>query len=211
MCGIAGCITRSGNPPSMDALVAMREALVHRGPDDSDVIVAENVGLVHTRLSIVDISKRAHQPMRHPNGTLWLSFNGEIFNHQQLRSKLGDVDYTSMSDTETLLHAFDRWGTDVLSRLNGQFAFGAVDLDRGRVTLARDRFGIKPLYLLDQDDGFWFASEPGALYRDNGQPFAPTGRVAFNSELVLLPIREHDYRRCATTATGDISRDPARR
>jgi asparagine synthase (glutamine-hydrolysing) len=147
----------------MEALLDMREALVHRGPDDCDVVVVQNVGLVHTRLSIVDISERAHQPMRHPNGSLWLGFNGEIFNHQELRSELRDVDYTSTSDTETLLHAFDRWGTDVLPRLNGQFAFGAVDLERGRVTLARDRFGIKPLYVLNQDDGFWFASEPGAL------------------------------------------------
>ncbi len=163
MCGIAGGIVRAGERPSEERLAAMRDALLHRGPDDSGVVVVDNVGLVHTRLSIVDVSAHAHQPMWHPDGRLVLTFNGEIFNHQQIRSDLGDQKFVSSGDTETLVYALERWGPRVLDRLNGQFAFAALDLTGGRLLLARDRFGIKPLYLASTDEGIWFASEPAAL------------------------------------------------
>lgn len=172
MCGIAGCVVRPGADPPRDTLVAMREALRHRGPDDAGIVVVDNVGLVHTRLSIVDVSDRAHQPMRHPGGALWLSFNGEIFNHRSLRAELADGVYLSTGDTETLLHAWAGWGPETLPRLNGQFAFAALDLDRGSLFLARDRLGIKPLYLFDRADGVWFASEPAALLPVIGEPSA---------------------------------------
>lgn len=153
----------------------MRDALAHRGPDGSGIEILDNVGLVHTRLAIVDVSERAHQPMRHPNGQWWISFNGEIFNHQAIRSELAGEPFTSDGDTETLLHALARWGPDVLARLNGQFAFAAVDLTAGRMLLARDRFGIKPLYVTCSDDGFWFASEPAALMAAGIEPVARAG------------------------------------
>jgi len=141
----------------------MRDALAHRGPDGSGVESLDNVGLVHTRLAIVDVSDRAHQPMRHPDGHWWLSFNGEIFNHKTIRRELPDEPFASGGDTETLLHAVARWGPAVLPRLNGQFAFAAVDFTGRRMLLARDRFGIKPLYVAFADGGIWFASEPAAL------------------------------------------------
>jgi asparagine synthase (glutamine-hydrolysing) len=144
-------------------LIAMRDALVHRGPDDAGVEVVGNVGLVQTRLSIVDLSERGHQPMRHPDGEWLLGFNGEIYNHLTLREELDGATFVGTSDTETLLWALARWGPPVVSRLNGQFAIAALDLRGGRLLLARDRFGIKPLYLAQTDDGVWFASEPAAL------------------------------------------------
>src|SRR5580658_1231828 len=147
MCGIAGCVLPAGASPSPERLAAMRDALAHRGPDGSGIEILDNVGLVHTRLAIVDVSERAHQPMRHPDGRWWISFNGEIFNRPAIRAELVGEAFTSDGDTETLLHAIARWGPDVLARLNGQFAFAALDLAAGRLLLARDRFGIKPLYL----------------------------------------------------------------
>ncbi len=153
-----------GAKPSSQRLFAMRDALGHRGPDGSRVEIIRNVGLVHTRLAIVDISEHASQPMSHPNGRWWLSFNGEIFNHQLIRSELRDENFGSAGDTATLLHALSRWGPMVLPRLNGQFAFAALDLDGQRLLLARDRFGIKPLYVAREQGGLWFASEPEALF-----------------------------------------------
>jgi asparagine synthase (glutamine-hydrolysing) len=125
--------------------------------------IVENVGLIHTRLAIVDPTDRAHQPVRHPDDDWWLSFNGEVFNHLELRRELGDGTLFSPGDTETLLRALVAWGPATLPRLNGQFAFAALDLERRRLLLARDRFGIKPLYVAETAEGVWFASEPQAL------------------------------------------------
>ncbi len=125
--------------------------------------IVRNVGLVHTRLSIVDTSPNGHQPASDDQGKWWLTYNGEIFNHVDLRQRLGNIGYVSESDTHTLIHALDRWGVDALPMLNGQFAFAALDLARDRLLLARDRFGIKPLYVAATTEGIWFASEPEAL------------------------------------------------
>jgi asparagine synthase (glutamine-hydrolysing) len=164
MCGIGGCVLAGTAGPEQDRLIAMRDALAHRGPDDSGIQVVGNVGLVHTRLSIVDLSERGHQPMRHPSGELWICYNGEIYNHAELRRELdGGATFTGDSDTETLLWALQQWGPQMVSRLTGQFAFAALDLRGGRLLLCRDRFGVKPLYLAQCDDGVWFASEPAAL------------------------------------------------
>jgi len=163
VCGIGGCVLQPGAEPALDRLQAMRDALAHRGPDGVGIEIVENVGLVHTRLAIVDRSERAHQPMRHASAGWLISYNGEIFNHAELRTHLSTDEWISDGDTESLLHALASWGTRCLPRLNGQFAFAALDLDARRVLLARDRFGIKPLYLSHTEEGFWFASEPGAL------------------------------------------------
>ncbi len=137
--------------------------MAHRGPDDAGIQVLDNVALVHTRLSIVDLSANGHQPMPHPGGEWWLAYNGEIFNHGDLRTKLNGSAFVGTSDTETLLWSLERWGLDVVSQLGGQFAFAALDTRAGRVLLCRDRFGIKPLYIARFDGGVWFASEPKAL------------------------------------------------
>jgi asparagine synthase (glutamine-hydrolysing) len=165
MCGIGGCVLGPGARPDADRLAAMRDAFVHRGPDDSGIQIVDNVGFIHTRLSIVDLSERGHQPMAHPGGDLWIAYNGEIYNHMELRRELEDAgtEFVGDSDTETLLMALERWGQPVVTRLSGQFAFAALDLRRRRVLLCRDRFGIKPLYLARFDGGVWWASEPAAL------------------------------------------------
>lgn len=163
MCGIGGCVLAHGARPPIQSLVALRDALSHRGPDGMGIEVFDNVGLVHTRLAIVDISGRAHQPMSYPGSQWTLSFNGEIFNHVALRRELVGTTFQSNSDTETLLYSLSRWGTAVLPKLNGQFALAALDRDSRRLFLARDRFGIKPLYFSESEEGVWFASEPAAL------------------------------------------------
>lgn len=164
MCGIGGCVLPVGEAPERARLEAMRAALAHRGPDGSGVEVLGNVALVHTRLSIVDTSEHACQPMRHPDGQFWISYNGEIFNHEALRREMANERFGSPGDTSSLLHAVARWDRAVLPRLNGQFALAVVDLDRRRLLLARDRFGIKPLYVARARGGIWFASEPEALF-----------------------------------------------
>lgn len=163
MCGIGGCVSPPGRRPSLERLEAMRDALRHRGPDGSGVEIIGNVGLVHTRLAIIDVSESARQPMCNASRDWWLSYNGEIYNHETIRRELPDQEYASAGDTETLLHALARWGPATFIRLNGQFAVAALDLARNRLLLARDRFGIKPLYVAESDDGMWFASEPAAL------------------------------------------------
>jgi asparagine synthase (glutamine-hydrolysing) len=163
VCGIAGCIAPPGAAPDRAALERMARALAHRGPDDHGVEVAGQVGLVHTRLSIVDPSPAGHQPMELDDGRWWLTYNGEVFNHLELRDELGPREWRGGSDTETLLHALDAWADDAVARCNGLFAFAALDSARRRLLLARDRFGVKPLYLARHDGSLWFASEIGAL------------------------------------------------
>ena len=172
MCGIGGCVLGGGVRPERERLVALRDALAHRGPDDAGIVVLDNVGLVHTRLSIVDLSARGHQPMRHPGGGWWLAYNGEIFNHMVLRGELDGAGFVGGSDTETLLWALERWGLGVVPHLTGQFAFAALDLGAGRLVLCRDRFGVKPLYVARFGGGVWFASEPAALVAA-GAPVEP--------------------------------------
>src|SRR6476646_8462381 len=163
MCGVGGCVVSAGERPAEARLESMRAALAHRGPDASAVAIAGRVGLVHTRLAIVDPSERGAQPMRDPAGRWLLSYNGEVFNHLELREQLGEASFAGGSDTETVLHCLARWGEEAVPRFNGLFAFAALDLDRNRLLLVRDRFGVKPLYIARAGGAFWFASEIGAL------------------------------------------------
>jgi asparagine synthase (glutamine-hydrolysing) len=141
MCGIAGCVVEPGGRPDRGALERMAAALGHRGPDDRGIDIVGNVGLVHTRLSIVDPSQAGHQPMVDESGDWWLTYNGEVFNHLDLRNELSGA-WRSGTDTETLLRALAAWGADAVPRCNGLFAFAALDARRGRLLLARDRFGV---------------------------------------------------------------------
>jgi asparagine synthase (glutamine-hydrolysing) len=163
MCGIAGCVVERGASPDRGALERMAAALGHRGPDDRGVEIVGNVGLVHTRLSIVDPSPAGHQPMVDESGDWWLTYNGEVFNHLVLRGELSGSVWRSGTDTETLLRGLAAWGEDAVPRCNGLFAFAALDARRGRVLLVRDRFGVKPLYLARHAGALWFASELRAL------------------------------------------------
>lgn len=171
MCGIGGCVARAASP-DRDALEAMVRALSHRGPDDSGIELIDSVGLAHTRLSILDPTPAGHQPMSDPTGRWWITYNGEIFNHRALRRQLPPHDYVGGSDTETLLHALACVGEAAVPRCNGLFAYAALDRDRRRLLLVRDRFGVKPLYYARHDDRFWFASEIRAL-RAAGIPARP--------------------------------------
>jgi asparagine synthase (glutamine-hydrolysing) len=163
VCGIAGCVVPPGQEPDRAALAAMGQAMAHRGPDDHGIEVVGNVGLVHRRLSIVDPSPAGHQPMGSSDGRWWLTYNGEVFNHLELRRRLGSRPWRGGSDTETLLRALEEWGEDAVPRCNGLYAFAALDRDRRRLLLVRDRFGVKPLYTARHGATLWFASEIGAL------------------------------------------------
>jgi len=175
MCGIAGWIAASANAPADDAIDPMLDALAHRGPDDRGKCgfrvrsTAEHVVLGHRRLAIID-PDGARQPMCDEAQGLALTFNGEIYNFRELRQTLACAGYafTRDSDTEVLLRAYQHWGTDVVSRLRGQFAFAIWDAPRERLFLARDRFGEKPLYLYEDSRGLFFASEVKALLRVPG-------------------------------------------
>lgn len=162
----------SAAPPPRARLEALRAALGHRGPDDSGVEIVANVGLVHTRLAIVDPGPAAHQPMRHPGGSFWLVYNGEVYNHGDLRREFRDGTFSGHSDTESVMWALQRSGLPAVTRFDGQFAFAALDLSTRRLLLCRDRFGIKPLYIASFAGGLWFASELGALI-EAGAPARP--------------------------------------
>jgi asparagine synthase (glutamine-hydrolysing) len=166
MCGIWGYLKRPGGTalPRQTAEACVR-SLSHRGPDGHSLLWLPTAAIGHTRLAIVDPTPAAAQPMLSSDGRFVLSFNGEIFNHDDLRVelvRLGHI-FSGASDTEVLLEAYLQWGPDCLSRLRGMFAIGVVDLWNETIWLARDRLGIKPLYYLDQPDHFAFCSEPKGL------------------------------------------------
>jgi asparagine synthase (glutamine-hydrolysing) len=164
MCGIAGCVAPAGEPPDREALERMGAALAHRGPDDQGIAVEGSVGLVNRRLAIVDPTPAGHQPMRHRDGRWSLTYNGEVFNHRELRGELEPVPWHGQADTETVLEALARWGEGALPRFNGLFGLAALDRDGARVLLARDRWGVKPLYWARHAGAVWFASEMRALF-----------------------------------------------
>lgn len=170
MCGIAGAVSLCRAPISrLDrALAAMNHLIAHRGPDGHGFWSApdQSCGLAHRRLAIIDLSPSGHQPMTVPNGSV-LTFNGEIYNYLELMEELrGGWTFRSHSDSETILAAYAKWGTDCLAHLRGMFAFAIHD--GNRLFAARDRFGIKPFYYTVQDGVLYFASEMKALL-----PFLP--------------------------------------
>ena len=174
---------RFGHGVALDhALLArMRDSMVHRGPDDGGSWRSPDggVGLAHRRLSIVDLSTTGHQPMANEDETIWITFNGEIYNHIALRSELEGKGhrYRSRTDTETILHLYEEEGPQCVRRLQGMFAFAIWDAPRNELFLARDRIGIKPLYYAVRPDGFLFASEIKALLEHPAiSPGAPTRR-----------------------------------
>src|SRR6202142_1168855 len=168
MCGIFGVVSR-GAPLSADFLPKAARSLAHRGPDDSGTILLnvkdQQIGLAHTRLSIIDLSPLGHQPMQDPATGNWIVFNGEIYNFRELRKELeaGGVSFMSHSDAEVILAAYRVWGEGCLTRLGGMFAFALWDAASRRLLLARDPMGIKPLYYHQSKQAFMFASEVRTL------------------------------------------------
>lgn len=161
MCGIVGIFHRDGEPASPVLLRAMTNLIAHRGPDGEGQFCDGPVGLGHRRLSILDLSDAAKQPMTTRDGRYVITFNGEIYNYRELQANLraqGHT-FTSTGDAEVLLAAFAHWGLNALHKLNGMFAFAVWDRGTRKLTIARDRFGVKPLYYTGVGDAFLFASE----------------------------------------------------
>jgi asparagine synthase (glutamine-hydrolysing) len=166
MCGIAGFLHRDGAPGAPVRLKSMTDAIAHRGPDGEGQFVEGCVGLGHRRLAIIDLSPLGRQPMAMPDGRFTITFNGEIYNYQEIKSELAarGHSFVSRSDTEVLLHAFAEWGLGCLRRLNGMFAFAIWDREKETLTIARDRFGVKPVYFAETASTFLFGSEIKALF-----------------------------------------------
>jgi len=161
MCGIAGIVASdqlTTNEPELVA--AMRDVISHRGPDDAGIYVDGHAGLGHRRLSIVDVSA-GHQPLSNEDESIWIVFNGEIYNHADVRPELEAAGhrYKTRSDTETIVHAYEAWGDACVDRLRGMFAFAIWDRSRRRLLLARDRMGVKPLYWAHVNGRLLFGSE----------------------------------------------------
>lgn len=164
MCGILGWLGPH-DPEDAARFGDALDMLAHRGPDDRGVMAAPGVLLGHRRLSILDLTAAGHQPMTEPLSKATIVFNGEIYNHLELRTELEVIghQFTGHSDTEVLLHALIEWGEQALSRLNGMWAFAYWQPEKQRLLLARDRFGVKPLYYRQGIEGLAFSSEPKAL------------------------------------------------
>jgi len=174
MCGIAGMLNFDGEPTSPAILRRMTDAIRHRGPDGEGQYCDGPMGLGHRRLAILDLSPAGHQPMMSPDGRYVLSYNGEIYNFQELRTELeaAGCTFRSRTDTEVLLSAWQKWGERCLTRFNGMFAFALWDRTERELVLARDRYGIKPLYWGRFGESFIFASEIKAILGVTGIPRA---------------------------------------
>lgn len=166
MCGICGIGYADGRPPAEARLDRMVELMAHRGPDDCGTEVFGGVGLGHARLSIVDLS-HGHQPMSNEDGSVWVVFNGEIYNHQEIRDRLvaRGHEFRTRCDTEAIVHLYEERGLAFVEELRGMFALAVHDRRRQRLVMARDRLGIKPLFYLQTPDGdLAFASEIPSLF-----------------------------------------------
>lgn len=207
MCGIAGFLSRPiARDRASRMVAAMIDAIAHRGPDDSGIWLDEQAGVAlgHRRLAILDLSAAGHQPMPSPSGRYVMVYNGEIYNHSDLRKslELGEASFSwrGHSDTEVMLAAFDRWGiTATLERLNGMFAFALWDRQKRELTLARDRLGEKPLYYGLIGDNFVFGSELKALVQHPGF----TGEV---DRAALTQFIRHGYVPAPSSIWSGISK-----
>jgi len=161
MCGIAGIINFKNESVSKSNIKKMTDAIAHRGPDGEGQFTDKNVGLGHRRLSVIDLSEKASQPMVSHDNNFIIVYNGEIYNFQAIRKELEIMGYhfQSTSDTEVLLYSYIEWGIDCLPRFNGIFAVAIYDRINNKLFMARDRYGTKPLYYAIQDGIFYFASE----------------------------------------------------
>jgi asparagine synthase (glutamine-hydrolysing) len=165
MCGICGIFNLDGKPIPHRYVKSMTDAMAHRGPDDEGHYIDVNIALGHRRLAVLDLTPAGHQPMSNQEGTVILVYNGEIYNHLELKVELEALGYRfrSRTDTEVLLNGYDAWGIDVVHKLNGMFAFGLWDGRTRTLYLTRDRYGIKPLYWTKVGKALIFASEIKAI------------------------------------------------
>jgi asparagine synthase (glutamine-hydrolysing) len=175
MCGIAGIVNVADRhePPSRELLTSMISAIRYRGPDEYGLYRDRRAGLVHARLSLIDLTA-GQQPLANEDKSLWIIYNGEIFNYVELRSELLALGhrFRTHSDTEVIVHAYEAWGVRCFARLNGQWALALWDSKAGRLILSRDRIGVRPLYVREERGRVWFASEVKAIFADPSVPRA---------------------------------------
>jgi asparagine synthase (glutamine-hydrolysing) len=164
MCGIAGIVTFKNELPSKNEVNTLIKSIKHRGPDDDGFIIQDNVALVHTRLSIIDLSINGKQPFESPDKRYFLTFNGEIYNYIELKNELStEFTFQTNTDTEVLMYSYIKWGEKCLDKFNGMFSFALYDCEKKELFCARDRFGVKPFYYYHDKERFIFASEPYAI------------------------------------------------
>ena len=172
MCGICGYISyKMAIDEKAPIIEKMCDLLEHRGPDDSGIFMRDNIGLGHRRLSIIDLSS-GHQPMSDQQEKIWIAFNGEIYNFQDIRRNLEEkgASFNTHSDTEVIIQGYKIYGTDIVHKLNGMFSFAIWDDERKRMFIARDRLGKKPLYYYASSDRFLFSSELKSIIADPEVP-----------------------------------------
>src|SRR6266496_5058375 len=173
MCGIAGQFNfERREPVERETIVRMARSIAHRGPDDEGFFIAGPVGLGFRRLSIIDLAG-GHQPMSDAEETVWIIFNGEIYNYRELRAELQNKghQFRTNSDTEVIIHGYKQWGTDVFNRLNGMFGLAIWDVTKKRLVVARDAMGIKLIYYKIDNGQLTFGSEiRSILAAENSRP-----------------------------------------
>ncbi|MBS1912524.1 MAG: asparagine synthase (glutamine-hydrolyzing) [Bacteroidetes bacterium] len=195
MCGIVGIFNYAGKESivSPEVLGCMTDEIKHRGPDDQGHYISEDrrVGFGFRRLSIIDLSSAGHQPMSNADGTIWIVFNGEIYNHQSIREDLQrrGYRYRSKTDTETILYAYQEYGIEFINKLYGMFAIAIWDATKQQLLLVRDRIGIKPVYYTIQNGALFFASEIKAILQhpDVARSLNAQGLYDYLSFLITPP------------------------
>ena len=163
MCGISGILAKSDTPSLQTLISRTNDRMSHRGPDADGFFVEEGIALGHRRLSILDLSSAANQPFSDDSGRFVMVFNGEIYNFNEIKVQLPDYPFRTTSDTEVILAAFVKWGPSCLDKMRGMFALAIWDRKERSLFLARDRFGVKPLYYFKDRDHLVFASEIRAI------------------------------------------------
>ena len=207
MCGICGVFSFSGalDPEAPHLVSRMARAIAHRGPDDHGSYNDDSVALGHRRLSVIDLSANGHQPMSNEDGSVWIVFNGEIYNFAELKAKYRLADrhaFRSATDTEVLIHLYEELGPKMIGELNGMFAFAIWDRRKKQLHLARDRHGIKPLFYCRLGDRLLFGSEIKCILQDQRVP----RRINLQA---MHDFLTYDYIPGAQTAFEDISELPA--
>src|SRR3954447_7838746 len=217
MCGIAGVVNLDGSPVDREVVERMTAAIAHRGPDGTGTHVDNGVGLGNRRLAIIDLSPHGAMPMPADDGAFVITYNGELYNFLELRHELEELGHTfrSRTDTEVVLRSYIEWGERCVERFNGMFAFAIHDRRRGEIFLARDRYGIKPLYVTDVGKTFLFASEIKCFLAHSGfgaKPSLPhlleyfTFQNIFSDGTLFDGVRLVPPGRTLTISTRDGSR-----
>ncbi len=169
MCGICGIYNKGNAPVLHEDILKMREIMIDRGPDDAGIYIGNHIGLGHRRLSIIDLSEAARQPMCNEDEQVWVVFNGEIYNFVELREKLVKAGhfFRSKSDSEVIIHGYEEWGEQIFEKMNGMFAIAIWDARKERLILSRDRIGKKPLFYTEAQGSVVFASDIKSIINSN--------------------------------------------